>query len=139
MLCCRIINSVIEPLIFCSSALATVLGISILTCILIESICAVVPILAWPMVAEQPLNARMVVEEIKVGLRVETCNGSVRGFVKWEGLEKMVKELMEEEKGKEVRKKSKEVAQMAKKTMEEAGSSKCTLDLLVDEICGKKT
>ncbi|KAK9991660.1 hypothetical protein SO802_026645 [Lithocarpus litseifolius] len=71
------------------------------------------------MVAKQPLNARMVVEEIKVGLRVETCNGSVRGFVKWEGLEKMVKELMEEEKGKEVRKKSKEVAQMAKKTMEE--------------------
>ena len=105
----------------------------------LESICAVVPILAWPMVAEQPLNARMVVEEIKVGLRVETCNGSVRGFVKWEGLEKMVKELMEEEKGKEVRKKSKEVAQMAKKTMEEAGSSKCTLDSLVDEICGKKT
>ena len=105
----------------------------------LESICAGVPILAWPMVAEQPLNARMVVEEIKVGLRVETCNGSVRGFVKWEGLEKMVKELMEEEKGKEVRKKSKEVAQMAKKTMEEAGSSKCTLDLLVDEICGKKT
>ena len=105
----------------------------------LESICAGVPILAWPMMAEQPLNARMVVEEIKVGLRVETCNGSVRGFVKWEGLEKMVKELMEKEKGKEVRKKSKEVAQMAKKTMEEAGSSKCTLDLLVDEICGKKT
>ena len=38
-----------------------------------------------------------------------------------------------------MRKKSKEVAQMAKKPMEEAGSSKCTLDLLVDEICGKKT
>ncbi|KAL4643690.1 hypothetical protein ACB092_02G109900 [Castanea dentata] len=86
----------------------------------LESICAGVPILAWPMMAEQPLNARMVVEEIKVGLRVETCNGSVRGFVKWEGLEKMVKELMEGE--------------MAKKTMEEGGSSECTLDLLIIEI-----
>ncbi|KAM4124929.1 hypothetical protein ACB094_01G269600 [Castanea mollissima] len=105
----------------------------------LESICVGVPILAWPMMAEQPLNARMVVEEIKVGLRVETCDGSVRGFVKWEGLEKMVKELMEGEKGKEVRKKSKELAEMAKKAMEEGGSSKCTLDLLIDETCGKKT
>uniref|UniRef100_A0A2N9I7M5 Glycosyltransferase n=1 Tax=Fagus sylvatica TaxID=28930 RepID=A0A2N9I7M5_FAGSY len=103
----------------------------------LESICAGVPILAWPMMAEQPLNARMVVEEIKVGLRVETCDGSVRGFVKWEGLEKMVRELMEGEKGKEVRKKIMELAVMAKKAVEEGGSSKCTLDLLIDETCGK--
>ncbi|KAM4124931.1 hypothetical protein ACB094_01G269800 [Castanea mollissima] len=105
----------------------------------LESICAAVPILAWPMMAEQPLNARMVVEEIKVGLRVETCDGSVRGFVKWEGLEKMVKELMEGKKGKEVRKKCMEVTEKAKKAMEESGSSKCTLDLLIDETCGKTT
>nr|POF03652.1 udp-glycosyltransferase 90a1 [Quercus suber] len=105
----------------------------------LESICAGVPILAWPMMADQPLNARMVVKEIKVGLRVETCDGSVRGFVKWEGLEKMVKELMEGEKGKEVRKKSKELAEMAKKAMAEGGSSKCTLDLLINKTCGKKT
>ncbi|WMV15165.1 hypothetical protein MTR67_008550 [Solanum verrucosum] len=38
----------------------------------VESICAKVPILAWPMMADQHLNARMVVEEIKIGLRVET-------------------------------------------------------------------
>ena len=37
-----------------------------------------------------------------MGLRVETIDGSVRGFVKSEGLEKMVKELMEGEMGKEV-------------------------------------
>ncbi|GKE13532.1 hypothetical protein Tco_1417083, partial [Tanacetum coccineum] len=50
--------------------------------------------------AEQPLNAKMVVEDIKIELRVETCDGSVKGFVKWEGLNKMIKELMEGEKGK---------------------------------------
>lgn len=49
----------------------------------LESVCAKVPILAWPMVAEKHLNARMLVEEIKVCLRVETSNGSVRGFIKW--------------------------------------------------------
>ncbi|KAA8548081.1 hypothetical protein F0562_004658 [Nyssa sinensis] len=84
----------------------------------VESICAKVPILAWPMMAEQHLNARMVAEEIKVGLRVETSNGSVRGFVKREGLEKMVRELMEGEMGKEVRKKVKEVGEAARKAME---------------------
>ncbi|KAL5582537.1 hypothetical protein UlMin_014979 [Ulmus minor] len=101
-----------------------------------EGVCAGVPILAWPMMAEQPLNARMVAEEIKVGLRVETCDGSVRGFVKWDGLKKMVKELMEGDLGKEVRKKVKEVAEMAKKAMEEGtGSSWRTLDELIHEAC----
>lgn len=53
------------------------------------------------MMAEQHLNAGMVVEEIKIGLRVETVNGLVRGFVKSEGLRKMVVELMEGERGRE--------------------------------------
>ncbi|XWS32783.1 hypothetical protein CRYUN_Cryun22dG0019200 [Craigia yunnanensis] len=86
----------------------------------LESICAGVPILACPMLAEQPLNARMVVEEIKAGLRVKTCDGTVRsGFVKWEGLMKMVRELMEGEMGKEVRKKVKELAELDKMATEE--------------------
>ncbi|KAJ6314662.1 hypothetical protein OIU78_018190 [Salix suchowensis] len=101
----------------------------------LESICAGVPILAWPMMAEQPLNARMVAEEIKVGLRVETCNGSVRGFVKWEGLKKMVEELMEGDMGKEVRKNVKEYRELARKAMEVgSGSSWRNLDALVSDL-----
>ncbi|KAH7851356.1 hypothetical protein Vadar_010465 [Vaccinium darrowii] len=100
----------------------------------LESLCAKVPILAWPMMAEQHVNARMVVEEIKVGLRVETSNGSVRGFVKSEGLERMVKELMEGEMGKEVRKKVKEFGEPAKKAVEEGGSSWHSLNQLIDEL-----
>ncbi|XP_031256869.1 UDP-glycosyltransferase 90A1-like [Pistacia vera] len=98
-----------------------------------ESICAAVPILAWPIMAEQPLNARLVVEELKIGVRVETSNGSVRGFVKWEGLEKMVKELMEGEMGKESRKRVNEYSEMAKKAMEEEkGSSWRTLETIIN-------
>ncbi|KAF7136369.1 hypothetical protein RHSIM_Rhsim08G0056400 [Rhododendron simsii] len=100
----------------------------------LESICAKVPILAWPMMAEQHVNARMVVEEIKVGLRVETINGSVRGFVKSEGLEKMVRELMEGEMGKEARKKVEGFGEMAKKAVEEGGSSWQTLNQLINEL-----
>lgn len=104
----------------------------------LESICAGVPILAWPMMAEQPLKARMLCEEIKVGLRVETCDGTVRGFVKSKGLKKMVKELMEGEKGKEVEEKVKKIAEMAKKAIEENnGSSWRTLDLLIHKLKNK--
>nr|AFJ53028.1 UDP-glycosyltransferase 1 [Linum usitatissimum] len=102
---------------------------------MMEAMSAGVPILAWPMLAEQPLNARMVSEEIKVGIRVESCDGSVKGFVRSEGLSKMVKELMEGEKGKEVRKRAKEYGEMARKAMEEgSGSSWRNLDLLLGEI-----
>ncbi|KAF8399274.1 hypothetical protein HHK36_015139 [Tetracentron sinense] len=89
----------------------------------LESICACVPILAWPMMAEQHLNARMVAEELGVGLRILAESGSVRGFVKWENIEKMVRELMEGGKGKEVRKKVKEIGEAARRAMEEGGSS----------------
>ncbi|KAJ1378774.1 UDP-glycosyltransferase family, conserved site [Sesbania bispinosa] len=104
----------------------------------LESICAGVPILAWPMMAEQHLNARMVEEETKVGFRVETCNGSVRGFVKWDVLKKKVRELMEEEKGREARKKVRDMAEKAKKAVQVGGSSWSTLGSLLDEMCHKK-
>ncbi|XP_021770852.1 UDP-glycosyltransferase 90A1-like [Chenopodium quinoa] len=100
----------------------------------IESICAGVPILAWPMMAEQHLNAKMVAEEIEVGVRVETIDGSPRGFVKWDGLSKMVKELMEGEMGKKVRQKVKELSEVARKSVEEGGSSWCNMELLLNEL-----
>ncbi|KAJ0053312.1 hypothetical protein Pint_02687 [Pistacia integerrima] len=103
----------------------------------LESICAGVPILAWPIMAEQALNAKMVAEEIKVGLRVESCDGSVMGgFVKWEELVKKVRELMVGENVKELRKKVKELSEGAKKAMEEEkGLSWHTLDTLIAEAC----
>ncbi|CAI9763203.1 unnamed protein product [Fraxinus pennsylvanica] len=100
----------------------------------LESICAGVPILAWPMMAEQLLNAKMVVEEIKIGLRVETVNGSSNKFVQAESLKNQMKELMEGEKGDEVRKKVKEVAETARNSMKEGGSSWITLNELIKEI-----
>ncbi|OIT38749.1 PREDICTED: UDP-glycosyltransferase 90A1-like [Nicotiana attenuata] len=103
----------------------------------IESICAKVPILAWPMMAEQHLNARMIVEVIKIGLRVETCDGSVRGFVKWEGLEKPIRKLMEGEKGKEAMKKVKEIGVAAINAVKEGGTSWQALNELIHELSGR--
>ncbi|KAG8384810.1 hypothetical protein BUALT_Bualt04G0157100 [Buddleja alternifolia] len=99
-----------------------------------ESICAKVPILGWPAMADQPLNAFMVAEEMRVGLRVESCEG----FVRWEGLEKVVKELMEGVSGKEARERVAEIGAAAWKAVEEGGSSWRTLNQLVNELQEKR-
>lgn len=104
----------------------------------IEGLSAGVPILAWPMMAEQCLNAKMVVEEIKVGLRVSTVDGSSKGFVTADSLKSAVTELMEGEKGKRLREKAKEVAEAATKAMREGGSSWNALNNLVAEVQREK-
>lgn len=100
----------------------------------LEGICAGVPILAWPMMAEQYLNAKMVVEEIKVGLRVSTVDGTSKGFVAAESLNRAVREVMDSEKGKQLREQVAEVAEAAKKAMREGGSSWNALNSLISEI-----
>ncbi|MED6195426.1 hypothetical protein PIB30_037783 [Stylosanthes scabra] len=82
------------------------------------------------------LGVALVVEEIRFGVRVETSDGSVRGFVRREGLKKTVTELMEGEKGKEATKKvSDEWACMAKKAVDKGGSSWSNLESLLQEMC----
>ncbi|KAL3526035.1 hypothetical protein ACH5RR_014407 [Cinchona calisaya] len=101
---------------------------------ILESICAKVPILAWPMIADQHLNARMLRQELKIGLRVKTVNGSVRGFVNSQDLGKMVVELMEGERGKELRRKVEELSDAAKRAVEEGGSSWNELNKLISQV-----
>ncbi|KAL2492729.1 UDP-glycosyltransferase 90A1 [Abeliophyllum distichum] len=103
-----------------------------------ESLSANVPILAFPMMAEQHLNARLVVEETGLGLRIMPSNGSVRGFVAAENVEKMVREFMEGEKGKAVRRKVEEISDAACAATEEGGSSWRSLNFLIDDVCRKR-
>lgn len=104
----------------------------------LEGICAGVPILAWPMMAEQYLNAKMVVEEIKVGVRVSTVDGTSKGFVAAESLNRAVREVMDSEKGRQLREKVAEVAEAAKKAMREGGSSWNALNSLISEVQKQK-
>nr|GLL22346.1 UDP-glycosyltransferase 90A1-like [Ipomoea trifida] len=101
----------------------------------LESICARVPILALPFMAEQHLNARFVTEEIGVGLRVMPKGGrSYRGIVEAEEVERMVKEMMEGQRGAEVRKRVEEVGEAAVKAMSKGGLSSKALDMLIEYI-----
>ncbi|XP_022938572.1 UDP-glycosyltransferase 90A1-like [Cucurbita moschata] len=104
----------------------------------VESLSCGVPVLAFPLMADQAMNARMVVDELRAGMRTAECEGLVKGFVKGKGLQRLVRELMEGEKGKEVRKRAMEISAMAKKAMAENGSSWRDLEQLVQEMCSNK-
>ncbi|KAL3629237.1 hypothetical protein CASFOL_026459 [Castilleja foliolosa] len=104
----------------------------------LEAICAAVPVLAWPMMAEQFINAKFVTEEIKIGLRVNTVDGFRKGFVTGESLKGTVMELMEGKIGKELRVNVVEVAEAARKAVAEGGSSWRDLNRLIDETRGQK-
>ncbi|PON38255.1 UDP-glucuronosyl/UDP-glucosyltransferase, partial [Trema orientale] len=60
----------------------------------LEAICVGVPMVAWPLYAEQRLNRVVLVEEMKLALPV---NESEDGFLSSAELEKRVKGLMESE------------------------------------------
>ncbi|KAL3512889.1 hypothetical protein ACH5RR_025606 [Cinchona calisaya] len=104
-----------------------------------ESICAGVPILAMPFMAEQYLNARLIAEEFGAGLRIWPSNGSVKGFVKSEEVEKRVREMMDGENGKEIREKMTKVREAADAAMKEGGSSWQTLDQLILDVTNYQT
>ncbi|XP_076900128.1 UDP-glycosyltransferase 90A1-like [Bidens hawaiensis] len=101
----------------------------------LESMCVGVPILAMPLMAEQHLNARMVVEEIGMGLRLWAKGMVARGVVGANEVAKMVVELMDGEGGRRVRKRVKEVGKRACGAMKDGGSSSVTLGSLIDHVC----
>lgn len=107
----------------------------------LESISAGVPILAWPMIAEQSLNAKLVVEGLGAGIRVRKASGNVLGsenvVVARKAICKGVGELMGSgEKGKSVRERAKALGGVAKRAIEEGGSSFQTLNELVQKLHG---
>ncbi|KAI5072416.1 hypothetical protein GOP47_0012522 [Adiantum capillus-veneris] len=68
-----------------------------------ESIAHGVPMLCWPYFADQPLNARCIVDEWKLGLRFEFSEGNA-SFIKRGEVERGVRLLMEGVEGRVARK-----------------------------------
>ncbi|CAL5064612.1 unnamed protein product [Urochloa decumbens] len=91
----------------------------------VESISAGVPLAVWPMSAEQPLNAKMVADELRVGIRVPAKDGVTGAavLVKSEEIATVIKELITGEKGVEVARNMAALGAKAREAMEEGGSS----------------
>jgi hypothetical protein len=86
----------------------------------LEAVAAGVPMVCWPMYAEQRMNKVFVVEEMKLGVAM---NGYDEGTVKAEEVEAKVRLVMESEQAKEIRERTRLAKQMAADALESGGSS----------------
>ncbi|XWS57312.1 hypothetical protein CRYUN_Cryun09bG0162900 [Craigia yunnanensis] len=107
----------------------------------IESITAGVPMVTWPLCAEQFYNEKLVIDVLKIGVGVGakawsrwTDDSTTKFKVTMEDIERAVTRLMVGEEAKEMRNRAKELKIMARKAVEEGGSSYSDLNALLDEL-----
>ena len=86
----------------------------------LESIMNGVPMIAWPLYAEQKMNAAMLSEELGVAVRVKVTQNGVVGR---EEILKLIKRVMVEKEGKGMREKIKQLKHSGEKALSEVGSS----------------
>ncbi|XP_043714881.1 UDP-glycosyltransferase 1-like [Telopea speciosissima] len=96
---------------------------------ILEAVCAGVPMIAWPLYAEQHLNRVILVEEMKVAMTMEEGED---GLVSAVEIEKRVRTLMDSEEGAMLREKSRQMREKALAVWEERGSSVAALDRLAE-------
>ncbi|TYH22090.1 hypothetical protein ES288_A04G099200v1 [Gossypium darwinii] len=108
----------------------------------IESVCSGVPMITWPQFSEQFFNEKLIVQILKIGVGVGV-EVSVRWgeeeklgvLVKKHQVEKAIDMLMDGgEEGENRRVRARELAEIARKSLENGGSSYCNMSLLVRDI-----
>ncbi|XP_058069116.1 anthocyanidin 3-O-glucosyltransferase 5-like [Magnolia sinica] len=97
----------------------------------LESIVYGVPMIAWPLYAEQKLNASTLTEELKVAVRPIVL--PEKEGVGREEIKRVVRLVMDVEDGKALRGRVKEVRDSVLKGLDEGGSSYNSLSHVVDE------
>ncbi|KAJ3700105.1 hypothetical protein LUZ61_003810 [Rhynchospora tenuis] len=93
----------------------------------IESIYEGVPMICWPFFAEQPTNCKYLCNQWGMGIEVG-------GNVKRDEVEAVARELMEGEKGKEMRKRAREWKDKARAAINVGGSSYRNLEKLAEQM-----
>ena len=101
----------------------------------LESAVAGVPILAWPMIAEQSLNAKLMVDGLGAGLSVKRVqNQGPEILVSRQAISEGVKELMGGQKGRSARERAEALGRVARRAVQKDGSSHDTLSKLIDQL-----
>ncbi|XP_031737583.1 UDP-glycosyltransferase 73C6 [Cucumis sativus] len=109
----------------------------------IEGISAGVPMITWPLFGDQIFNYKLIVDVLKVGVSVgvETLvnwgEEDEKGvYVKREMVREAIEMVLEGEKREEMRERSKKLAEIAKRGMEEGGSSYKDITMVIEDIIG---
>ncbi|WCJ21864.1 UDP-Glycosyltransferase superfamily protein [Euphorbia peplus] len=97
-----------------------------------EALSLGVPMVCTPIWADQPTNAKFVEDVWKVGVRVKIDHEE--NMVKKEEIERCLKEVMEGEKGEEIRKNSEKWKKLAKEAIDEGGSSDKNIQDFVSKL-----
>ncbi|XP_059447917.1 scopoletin glucosyltransferase-like [Corylus avellana] len=106
----------------------------------LEGVTAGVPMVTWPGFADQFFNEKLVTQVLKIGVDVgaERCVDGVdevgEESIKKEAIEKAVKRIMVGEKADEMRSQAKALGEMARRAVEEEGSSYSDLNSLIGEL-----
>ncbi|XP_050102391.1 7-deoxyloganetin glucosyltransferase-like [Malus sylvestris] len=93
----------------------------------LESICEGVPLICWPFFAEQQTNCFYLCNKWGFGMEIDTQ-------VERDKVEKLVRELMEGDKGKEMRENSTEWKKKAEAATTHGGSSYTNFDVLIKQL-----
>ncbi|KAH7553496.1 hypothetical protein JRO89_XS12G0018800 [Xanthoceras sorbifolium] len=109
----------------------------------LEGICAGMPLITWPLFGDQFYNEKLVVQILKIGVRVGVENPISWGeeekvgvLVKREDVKTAVGKLMDEEEkeAQERRERARELGKLANTAVEEGGSSFLNIELLLQDI-----
>jgi len=94
---------------------------------IIESLCAGVPVICWPLFADQPINCSYACIEWGVGMEIDNN-------VRREEVEKLIRNLMGGEECKKMREKAKHWKKVAEEATVPNGSSSINLDRFINEM-----
>ena len=102
----------------------------------LEGVTAGVPMVTWPLSAEQFYNEKLVTQVLKVGVDVGVRRWIrvVEDCIKRDAIEKAVKRIMVGEETDGIRSRAKVLGEMAKRAVEEGGSSYSDLNALIEEL-----
>ncbi|MCO5567462.1 hypothetical protein L7F22_021153 [Adiantum nelumboides] len=104
---------------------------------IIESIAHGVPMLCWPYFADQPFNARCIVEEWKLGLEFEASEQSP-SFVRRDEVERAIESLMKGMAGQVVKKNIDALKEACHKCLLHNGSSYKNLITVIGSLNAAK-
>ncbi|CAM0882837.1 unnamed protein product [Alopecurus aequalis] len=97
----------------------------------LEAVAAGVPMVCWPMYAEQRMNKVFIVDEMKLGVAM---NGYGEGMVKGDEVEAKVRLVMDSDQGKEIKERMATAQEMAADALEIGGSSTAAFIDFLDNL-----
>eukprot|EP01018_Ginkgo_biloba_P031096 Gb_02693 [translate_table: standard] len=97
----------------------------------LESVSLGVPMITWPMFAEQPFNSKLLVDYLGIGIQLCLDMSAVPDD---EHVQRAVRRLLAEEEGKSMRNRAQDIRKLAQKAIGKGGSSHTNLQSFIGEM-----